>query len=432
MSPTGTGNVTAMFARGYIEVLFKTSDTALSREFDAALARHAGLHLAAFAVADAEVAHRRLAASGFAVQPLVQMSRPVETETGPGTAAFTIARVEPGVMPEGRIQMLTHHTEQTVWQKRWLTHPNSAIGLIDVVIAVADVEEAAQRFARFTGGAVTRTPGGALLRLDRGGVYLVSHDRATEKLPEVPFTTLPFMIGYALRVQSLRAAEAAIDHADLEWRAIEDGIVATFPTELGEGAWFFVERADALPWRRYCLFRRNLLGFSRDDFLHRAAPAVMRQVEDDAVRVLVFDLVESVRIVLRPAAEISGAGVGRLLGGLFEIVDPHAEMNEAMIALVEAWNVAVVFQERHVDRSVGHVTADAGLADALHAERFLEELCGLVGIGNRQRDVTKPSSHGGLPLSNWVGFGEVLPASILPPPKSVKRLQSSIAAGFPR
>ena len=60
--PTGTGNVTAMFARGYIEVLFKTSDTPLSREFDAALARHAGLHLAAFAVADAEQAHRRLAA----------------------------------------------------------------------------------------------------------------------------------------------------------------------------------------------------------------------------------------------------------------------------------------------------------------------------------------------------------------------------------
>ena len=42
VSPTGTGNVTAMFARGYVEVLFKTSDTALSREFDAAMAHHAG------------------------------------------------------------------------------------------------------------------------------------------------------------------------------------------------------------------------------------------------------------------------------------------------------------------------------------------------------------------------------------------------------
>lgn len=248
--PTGTGNVTAMLSRGYLEVLFKTSDTPLSREFDAALNHHAGLHLAAFAVTDAAQAHRRLATSGFRVRGLVHMERPVETVAGPAKAAFDIARVEPDVMPEGRIQILTHHTEQAVWQERWLKQPNSAIGLIDVVIAVADVEEAAQRFARFTGRPATRTPGGALIRLDRGGVYLVTHDRVTERLPEVAIAELPFMAGYALCVQSLAAAEIAVDRADLEWRAIDGGIVAAFPTELGEGAWFFVERASALPWRR--------------------------------------------------------------------------------------------------------------------------------------------------------------------------------------
>jgi hypothetical protein len=248
--PTGTGNVTAMFERGYTEVLFKTADTPLAREFDSMLADHAGLHLAAFAVADAEAAHRRLAANGFHVRDLVNMSRPVDTESGKGTASFTIARVEPGVMPEGRIQILTHHTEQTVWQKRWLSHPNSTIGLIDVVIAVADVEEAAQRFARFTGRAAKRTSGGAVLHLDRGGVYLVNYDRITERVPEVPITKLPFMAGYALCVQSLAAAERAVDGADLEWHAFDDGITAAFPVELGQGAWFFVERASALPWRR--------------------------------------------------------------------------------------------------------------------------------------------------------------------------------------
>jgi Glyoxalase-like domain len=249
-SPTGTGNVTAMFARGYVEVLFKTSDTPLSREFDAAIENHAGLHLVAFAVADAAKAHRRLESNGFAVRPLVSMSRPVETETGPDKAAFTIARVEPGIMAEGRIQMLTHHTEHTVWQPRWLTHPNSAIGLIDVMIAVDDIDEAAQRFTRFTGRRATRTPGGALIRLDRGGVYLVSHERVTERLPEVAIAKLPFIVGFALRVQSLAAAEAAVDHADLDWHVFENGIAAAFPVELGEGAWFFVEHADALPWRR--------------------------------------------------------------------------------------------------------------------------------------------------------------------------------------
>jgi hypothetical protein len=247
--PTGTGNVTAMFERGYTEVLFKTADTALTREFDAALARHAGVHLAAFSVADAAKAQTHLAATGFAVRDLVHMQRPVETEIGSDTAAFTIARVETGMMPEGRIQILTHKTEAAVWQPRWLSHPNSVCDLIDVVIVVADIEEASGRFARFTGRAATPTPGGALIRLDRGGVYLLTHDRAAEKLPEVPVTSLPFMIGYALGVSSLADVEAAVARADLDWRAFDDGIVATFPTELGEGAWFFVEKASDLPWR---------------------------------------------------------------------------------------------------------------------------------------------------------------------------------------
>ncbi|MFZ1921274.1 MAG: VOC family protein [Xanthobacteraceae bacterium] len=248
--PTGTGNVTAMLSRGYLEVLFKTSDTPLSRELDTALERHAGLHLAAFAVADAAKAHRRLAVDGFAVRELVQMQRPVATAAGDATAAFTIARVEPGVMPEGRIQVLTHHTERAVWQERWLSQPNSAVGLLDVMIAVADVAEAADRFGRFIGRTATPTPGGAFIRLDRGGVYLLTHERAMEKLPEVAFGAPPFMVGYALRVTSLAAAEAAVDNAGLEWHAFEDGIAAAFPAELGEGAWLFVEQASGLPWRR--------------------------------------------------------------------------------------------------------------------------------------------------------------------------------------
>jgi len=244
------GNITAMLSRGYLEVLFKTSDTALSREFDAALARRAGVHLAAFAVADAANARQRLAASGFAVRDLVDMQRPAETATGTATAAFTVARVEPGVMPEGRIQILTHHTEDVVWQTRWLKHPNSARGLIDVIIAVEDVEEAARRFVRFTGRASTPTRHGALVRLDRGGVQLVRHRALVDLLPEVASTTVPYIVGYAVEVESQAAAEAAVDDADLEWRAFDGGIIAVFPPELGEGVWYFTEQAAALPWRR--------------------------------------------------------------------------------------------------------------------------------------------------------------------------------------
>jgi Glyoxalase-like domain len=246
---TGTGNMTVMFRRGYIEILFKTSDTPLSRELDTALERHPGLHLVAFAVADAAEAHARLAASGFRVRPLVQMQRPVETETGPATAAFTIARVEFGVMPEGRVQMLTHRTEQAVWQPRWLTHPNGAAALTDVAIAVEDAEEAAERFARFTGRPVIANAAGRGVALDRGRVQIMDAVAFAGLLPEISIPSLPFIGAYAIMVVSLDAAEQVLSARGTPSRRHGPLLIAPFPRELGLGAWIFVETASALPWR---------------------------------------------------------------------------------------------------------------------------------------------------------------------------------------
>jgi hypothetical protein len=239
--PTGTGNVTVMFPRGYLEVLFKTADTPLGRQVDMGLARYAGVHLAAFAVADAARAHGRLADQGFRMQPLVHMQRPVDIGSGPGTAAFTLARVEVGEMPEGRIQILTHETEPMVWQPRWLAHPNGAVALTSITIAVADVEEAGQRFARFTGRAAEPAPFGRTIALDRGRVDLVTAAFFAQMLPEIPIPSLPFAGAYGIRVKSLAALDAILTGADLKRRRRERDLVATFPEQLGLGAWLFTE-----------------------------------------------------------------------------------------------------------------------------------------------------------------------------------------------
>lgn len=248
-SLTGTGNVTAMLERGYIEVLFKTADTPLGRELDVALARYAGIHLAAFAVADAAQAHQRLASANFRMRPLVEMQRPVDTPAGRGTAAFTVARVEPGEMAEGRIQILTHRTEQAVWQKRWLAHPNGALGLLDLVIAVADLDEAAGRFQRFTARPAVANPLGRAIQLDRGRVQLM--DVSTlEEIVGVPVAGLPFIAAYGVAVTSLDGAEENLRQGNIAHARQGDVTVAKFPEELGVGAWLFVDDAGHLPWRR--------------------------------------------------------------------------------------------------------------------------------------------------------------------------------------
>jgi hypothetical protein len=239
--PTGTGNVTAMLARGYVEILFKTADTPLGRELDAALARHPGLHLAAFAVADARAAHHRLGEAGFRMQPLVEMQRPVDTAQGPDVAAFTIARLAPGQMAEGRIQLLTHRTEHTVWQPRWLDHPNGARALAGLAIAVADVGEAAARFARFTGRPAVTRDGSQVITLDRGRVELVTAEAFSRRFPELAIPGLPFMGACTIAVTSLAATEAALRRGGIASRREGERLVARFPEDLGIGAWVFVD-----------------------------------------------------------------------------------------------------------------------------------------------------------------------------------------------
>jgi hypothetical protein len=248
--PAGTGNVTAMMTRGYIEVLFKTSETPLTREFDENLARYAGLHLIAFSVADTKSASERLSVAGFRTAPLVALRRPVGTQTGEAEAAFTVGRVVPGEMREGRIQFLTHHTEDAVWQRRWLTHPNGANALVDVVVGLADVDEAAARFTRFLAREAIPTNMGRGFFLERGGVQLVNAQTLTRLMAKVEIPSLPFIGSYALRVDSLSATETLLRASGLSVERRDRMLAVPFPNGLGVGAWFFVEHADDLPWRR--------------------------------------------------------------------------------------------------------------------------------------------------------------------------------------
>ena len=150
-----------------------------------------------------------------------------------------MARVEPGEMAEGRIQVLTHHTEDAVWQQRWLAHPNRALGLASLVIAVADVDEAAGRFSRFTSRPATRTRSGQCVQLDRGRIDLVTPNAFAAVLPELTIPSLPLMGAYGVMVTSLDAAEATLRNGGISLRRVGDCLIVQFPHALGHGAWLF-------------------------------------------------------------------------------------------------------------------------------------------------------------------------------------------------
>jgi hypothetical protein len=131
-----------------------------------------------------------------------------------------------------------------VWQPRWLAHPNSALGLTSVTIAVADVNQAAQRFARLIGRPARPTSRGQAIELDRGRIKLVSAGTFSEALPQAPIPSLPFIGAYGISVASLAALEQTLVRAGLAPRRHGQCLMAAFPDALGCGAWLFSEASE--------------------------------------------------------------------------------------------------------------------------------------------------------------------------------------------
>ncbi|HSN38707.1 MAG TPA: VOC family protein [Burkholderiales bacterium] len=203
--PAGTGNRCVMLQRGYLEFLTPTGDTPVADQLRASIRRYVGVHLVAFGTGAPDLDHARLANGGFAPLAPVALQRPVATEHGEDTARFTVVRVAPGTMAEGRIQFVQQHTPNLLWQPRWIAHPNRATALAGVVICAADPWETARRYARFTG--LPPRAAGQAWRLDtaRGYLLFAAPDTLERHLGVAP-PALPWIAGYVLQSGDIDAS----------------------------------------------------------------------------------------------------------------------------------------------------------------------------------------------------------------------------------
>lgn len=218
--PAGTGNRCVMLKRGYLEFLTPTGDTPVANQLRAAIQRYVGVHLVALGTAAAEQDHARLAKAGFSPLPPLALQRQIGTESGEDTARFSVVRVPPGTMAEGRIQYCQHHTPHLVWQQRWLTHPNRATALNGVLLCVADPQEAAQRYARFTGLLPQLAGGIWRLATARGYLLFATPDMLQQKLG-ITAPALPWITGYLIETADIAAAGAAQRYAGSDVGALD-------------------------------------------------------------------------------------------------------------------------------------------------------------------------------------------------------------------
>ncbi len=219
--PQGSANRLAVLEQGYLEFLtdVEGTDTPVSTHLRSAMDRHIGVHLTAFAVLDADGEADRLARDGFSLQPTVHLRRTIEAADGADVeVAFTVVRAAFGSIPEGRIQTLTHHTPEHIWQRRYIAEANGVVGLAEVVFSVADPLASAGRLAKFTGRSAIETETGMSVPLDRGKLTFfepkdVPRQLGIHALPEAPAAVAIGLVSRDLaktrefmRAQSVRLA----------------------------------------------------------------------------------------------------------------------------------------------------------------------------------------------------------------------------------
>ena len=243
--PAGTGNRCVMLESGYLEFLTPTGDTPVADQLRTAISRYVGVHLIAFGTGAPQDDHARLEEADYDPLPPVALQRPISTEAGEATARFTVVRVPPGRMAEGRIQFCQHHTPELLWQPRWLAHPNGATALATVLVCVTEPREAAQRYSRFSGIACSGEGNEWRLDTARGSVIFARAD-AFERLLGFGPPALPWIGGYVLETHDLARTRLAIEKGGFELTHVGERIALALPPELGGVLLFQQPRAGIL------------------------------------------------------------------------------------------------------------------------------------------------------------------------------------------
>jgi hypothetical protein len=226
--PSGTANRCAMLGLGYLEILthIPELETPLAHQLRAGLDRYPGLHLIAFTCSDASIEVARMKDAGFDPLPVADLRRQVQTDDGAEvTAAFSVIRLPPGSMAEGRVQMLTQDTPEAVWLDSLIARENAIDALSGVIVCTSAPDDAAARFARFTGGSLTHGEQGVELTLDRGNISFRSPDQFMALIPNARVPSNPFIAAAVMRSRDLEATKSFMNQVGVAFSTPKDGVI---------------------------------------------------------------------------------------------------------------------------------------------------------------------------------------------------------------
>jgi hypothetical protein len=198
----GCANRCIMLQQGYLELMGVVDTNLYDNKIPEFLARYEGIHILAFGCTDGAASANRLAKEGFGANGVHGLARSVDTPDGERKAEFSLVRIPPEEMPEGRVLAIEHLTPEYLWQDRYMTHPNGAIALEELILCVDDPATVASRYERYFGIPASEENNLWRFTLRQGRFVLTTAETLSAEFDINPPTT-PYAAAIKIRTQTL-------------------------------------------------------------------------------------------------------------------------------------------------------------------------------------------------------------------------------------
>ncbi len=182
----GTANHCIMFAGDYVELIGPVAAGERADQLRSFLSAHGeGIAGMALACGDAAATSRDLRAAGIDIGEPRALSRPLRTPEGDVRPQFAVLDLPPAVMPVATAFACQHLTPQLLRRPEWLDHPNGALAIKSLTIAVDDPEAARGPLETLFGaGATTATDNTVAVHTGHGLLLLARPDELSQLHPD--------------------------------------------------------------------------------------------------------------------------------------------------------------------------------------------------------------------------------------------------------
>jgi len=243
VEPMATGNRCAIFPHNYVEVLGLVNPGRLDWGWADFIKRFQGGHIICFGCKDAAVVDQRVVGNGIKTSGVIALQRDIGTPDGLKTARFDCVHFDRAATPEGLIQAARHRNPEYVHQQRYLTHPNGARSLAEIVLVVSNPQAVAHRYERLTGQGARSD--GQRWSIDLplvSRLVFVDPEAIAYELPGSLFSPAPSIAAMGFAVEDLARTARLLEDADFTVVEAPGKIIVPAEEALGVAHYFLQAR----------------------------------------------------------------------------------------------------------------------------------------------------------------------------------------------